>query len=302
MQRRITTTFFTLSLLLGLTLWHVAPNVKAKASALPFITLTVTNTNDSGAGSLRQVVVDATSGDTINFNLSGCPCTITLTSGEIAINKNLTITGPGTDQLTISGNNASRIFFVNPSAPGATTGPPATNPILNLSNLTLANGRAKGGDGGRGGGNGGGAAGMGGAMFVNGGKVIINQVSFSGNQAIGGNGGSGNFSGGTGGGGGGIGGNGLSGGTGAGGNGGDGGFGGGGGSGGFGGTGGAGLSTFDDDGGGGGGSGLGGAIFVRAGAVALSNSSFTSNSATKGLSGSGKNTGSPIRSRIIPAR
>ena len=274
MQRRITTTFFTLSLLLGLTLWHVAPNVKAKASALPFVTLTVTNTNDSGAGSLRQVVADATSGDTINFNLSGCPCTITLTSGEIAINKNLTITGSGTNQLTISGNNASRIFFVNPGAPGATTGPPATNPILNLSNLTLANGRAKGGDGGRGGGNGGGAAGMGGAMFVNGGKVIINQVSFSGNQAIGGNGGSGNFSGGTGGGGGGIGG--------------------------FGGTGGAGLSTFDDDGGGG--SGLGGAIFVRAGAVALSNSSFTSNSATKGLSGSGKNTGSPIRSRIIPTR
>ena len=274
MQRRITTTFFTLSLLLGLTLWHVAPNVKAKASALPFVTLTVTNTNDSSAGSLRQVVADATSGDTVNFNLSGCPCTITLTLGEIAINKNLTITGSGTDQLTISGNNASRIFFVNPGAPGATTGPPATNPILNLSNLTLANGRAKGGDGGRGGGNGGGAAGMGGAMFVNGGKVIINQVSFSGNQAIGGNGGSGNFSGGTGGGGGGIGG--------------------------FGGTGGAGLSTFDDDGGGG--SGLGGAIFVRAGAVALSNSSFTSNSATKGLSGSGKNTGSPIRSRIIPAR
>ena len=32
-------------------------------------TLTVTNTNDSGAGSLRQAIADAASGDTINFNL-----------------------------------------------------------------------------------------------------------------------------------------------------------------------------------------------------------------------------------------
>lgn len=41
-------------------------------------TFTVTNTNDSGAGSLRQAIADAMPGDTIDFNLAGCPCTITL--------------------------------------------------------------------------------------------------------------------------------------------------------------------------------------------------------------------------------
>ena len=110
-------------------------------------TLTVTTTADSGAGSLRQAIRDAASGDTIDFNLSGCPCTITLTSGELVIGKNLTITGPGTDLLTISGNNASRVFFVNPGASGATTGPPATNPVVNISALTIANGKARGGTG-----------------------------------------------------------------------------------------------------------------------------------------------------------
>ncbi len=111
-------------------------------------TITVTNTNDSSAGSLRQAIADAAPGDTINFSLSGCPCTITLTSGELVINKDLTIQGPGASQLTISGNNASRVFFINPGAAGATTGPPATSLVVAISNLTLANGKAKGGKGG----------------------------------------------------------------------------------------------------------------------------------------------------------
>ena len=42
-------------------------------------TLTVTNLSDRGAGSLRQAIADAASGDTINFSVTG---TITLTSGE----------------------------------------------------------------------------------------------------------------------------------------------------------------------------------------------------------------------------
>src|SRR5262249_41624660 len=34
-------------------------------------TITVTNTNDSGPGSLRQALADANDGDTIAFNLGG---------------------------------------------------------------------------------------------------------------------------------------------------------------------------------------------------------------------------------------
>src|SRR4051794_14027954 len=71
------------------------------------VTITVTNTNDSGAGSLRQAIADAVSGDTINFSVTG---TITLTSGQLSIGKNLTIQGPGANLLSISGNNASRVF------------------------------------------------------------------------------------------------------------------------------------------------------------------------------------------------
>jgi hypothetical protein len=77
-------------------------------------TLTVTNTNDSGMGSLRQAILDSNVGDTINFNLA-LPATITLTSGEILINKGVTIGGPGANLLTISGGGASRVFTVGGS-------------------------------------------------------------------------------------------------------------------------------------------------------------------------------------------
>jgi hypothetical protein len=55
---------------------------------------TVTNTNDNGAGSLRQALTIANDGDTINFAVTG---TITLTSGGLSINKNIIISGPGPD-------------------------------------------------------------------------------------------------------------------------------------------------------------------------------------------------------------
>ena len=84
--------------------------------------LTVTTAADSGAGSLRADIVAAKSGDTINFASSLKGQTITLTSGELLINKGLTIQGPGAAQLTISGGNASRVFDVTSSRPVVLTG------------------------------------------------------------------------------------------------------------------------------------------------------------------------------------
>lgn len=96
-------------------------------------TFTVTNTNDSGTGSLRQAIIDANamaSDDMINFSIpagdSGCTasgvCTITLSSGELIVDP-VAATGSlaiandtGANNLLISGNNASRVFFLNQNA------------------------------------------------------------------------------------------------------------------------------------------------------------------------------------------
>src|SRR5207245_6667592 len=56
----------------------------------------VCNTNDSGHGSLRQAILDASAGDTINFAPS--VTTITLTSGELVIDKYMTINGTGANR------------------------------------------------------------------------------------------------------------------------------------------------------------------------------------------------------------
>ena len=96
--------------------WHL---VDACGNAAPdqvqtiyVYSVIVTNNNDSGPGSLREVVSCAPAGSTITFapSLSGNP--IVLTSGEITIDKDLTNTGVGLFDLMISGNNASRIFHL----------------------------------------------------------------------------------------------------------------------------------------------------------------------------------------------
>lgn len=62
--------------------------------------------------SLRGAVSAYTAGDQITFAITG---TITLTNGEILItNGDVMIQGPGTDDLIISGGDASRIFTISP--------------------------------------------------------------------------------------------------------------------------------------------------------------------------------------------
>src|SRR5215469_7196140 len=74
----------------------LAQGIPAKGNR-PASTITVTNTNDSGPGSLRQALADANNGDTINFAVTG---TIGLTSGELLVTRSITISGPGAENLT----------------------------------------------------------------------------------------------------------------------------------------------------------------------------------------------------------
>jgi CSLREA domain-containing protein len=99
-------------------------------------TLVVTKTADTSDGvcdadcSLREAVTGAASGDIIVFSgLFNMPQTITLTEGQIAVTKNLTINGPGTVFLSVSGNNVGRILRIS----GGVT--------VNLSGMNFRDGR-----------------------------------------------------------------------------------------------------------------------------------------------------------------
>ena len=78
-------------------------------------TVTTAADDSLNPGSLRSVIAAATAGDTIVFDSSLANQTITLTSGEIRIDpgKNITIDGANAANLTLSGNNASRVFLVD---------------------------------------------------------------------------------------------------------------------------------------------------------------------------------------------
>src|SRR5438105_2623588 len=67
-------------------------------------TVIVTNTNDSGPGSLRQAIADAQNGDTIQFDPALNGQAITLTTAQLVVSKNLTINGPGAQLLAVSRN------------------------------------------------------------------------------------------------------------------------------------------------------------------------------------------------------
>src|SRR5215471_10477968 len=76
--------------------------------ALNANTLTVTNTNDSGPGSLREALAVAFNGDTIDA--TGVSGTILLTSGPLGVNHNVTINGPGAANLAVKGNATFPVF------------------------------------------------------------------------------------------------------------------------------------------------------------------------------------------------
>ncbi len=94
-------------------------------------TIIVTNTNDSGPGSLRQALADANHGDTIDFAVTG---TIQLISDGLLIARNVTISGPGADQLAIDGNQAEFVLSVSPQITAAISGLTIRNGYFGIYN------------------------------------------------------------------------------------------------------------------------------------------------------------------------
>jgi uncharacterized protein YabE (DUF348 family) len=82
-------------------------------------TITVTNSLDSGSGSLRQAVLNASSGDRIVFSPATFNHAVTITfNSEIEISKSLTIDGSAGNVVTptLDGNNRKRIFLIHPNS------------------------------------------------------------------------------------------------------------------------------------------------------------------------------------------
>ncbi len=159
-------------------------------------TFTVTNASATGAGSLRQAVLDANAAggaDTITFAPG---VTGTIKPGALTITGPTTISGPGAGVLTVSGDNTTRPFEIAGTA------------SVTISGLTIADGKieggsasggsATGGAGGAGGGDGGQATGgdanappeVGGGI-ANHGDLTLDHVVVTGNRGIGGLGGAG---------------------------------------------------------------------------------------------------------------
>ncbi|MFK8105421.1 MAG: hypothetical protein AB8G15_23110 [Saprospiraceae bacterium] len=82
--------------------------------------------DDNGAGTLRMIVQNAAPGATISFSVNGV---ITLTQGQIQIDKDLNIAGNGETQTVIDGNSSSRIFKI------------LGGNIVTMSDLSIRNGR-----------------------------------------------------------------------------------------------------------------------------------------------------------------
>ena len=99
-------------------------------------TVTVMSNSDSGAGSLRQALLDVCPGGTITFDNSLSGATILLTSGTLQIPRNLTIDGANlASHVRVSGNNAFTVFSI------------PTSYVVSISGLTIVNGYGSNGGG-----------------------------------------------------------------------------------------------------------------------------------------------------------
>jgi hypothetical protein len=161
----------SLSMLAGTLLLGLAADEARAATNI------VTSLADSGGGSLRSNIVNSAPGDAITFASIG---TIILTSGELVIDKDLTIVGPGSANLVISGNHASRILKINSSV------------SVSVSGLTIRDGRSVDGTHGIVNGDGsatdGGPGDPGGGIYTAGALKLVDCVVTANHSGSGGNG------------------------------------------------------------------------------------------------------------------
>ena len=149
--------FFSAFLILGLAIFPVYAADQV-----------VTNNGDSGAGTLRQTIIDAGDNDTITFNLASGSETITVSS-QLLIEESLTINGSNdagsgvevTVQVTTPGTSAFRVFHINQS--GKT---------VNISNMTIKGGNIYNADQ------------YGGAIYNQQGTLTLNKVTVSSSKAL----------------------------------------------------------------------------------------------------------------------
>ena len=119
----------------------------------------VTSLADSGTGSLRAAIASASSGDTIIFSGAAASGTIKLQSGQITLNKNLNIQGPGANTLTVDRDSTASAFGLFLIMNGST---------VTISGLTLTGGNSSLGSGG---------------AILNGGTLTLSSCIITGNSA-----------------------------------------------------------------------------------------------------------------------
>lgn len=144
--------------------------------------LVISNADDGSPGTLRSQITSASAGDIIIF--APGVTNIVLASGEITINKSLTITGNGLINTTINGNAVGRIFNITAGdvilndisiTNGLADNGGAiaiANASLTINACTISNSIANG------------VSGSGGALWVNtGGTLSVFNSTITGNRA-----------------------------------------------------------------------------------------------------------------------
>jgi hypothetical protein len=176
------------------TRYRRTPRIEGLEGRALLSVLTVMNNNDDGPGSLRAEVGAAAAGDVITFAPQLDGQTITLESGAITPQYSITIEGPDPNLLAISGNNASGIFDLAGTSLsisgltledglakwGAAISQEVASESINVSDCHFTGNHAQTPDGTN-------YPAFGGAI-ASPGPVTIDQSSFTGNLAIGGNG------------------------------------------------------------------------------------------------------------------